>query len=239
MYSEFRIRYHEVDINGNKYCVPRYAETRPAAQHVLHKKTYEENTHRLMKYVLEYTQKSAVHAGTFFGDMIPNFSEFCGGTLYAFEPVLENYVMAKQCIDKNDISNVVIFNSALSDRQGSARFKTISEEGYHMGGWSHITNAETDPNRSQVVTTLRIDDIYMNDLAVIHLDLEGHEKEALYGAVNTIRKDEPILILEAGPKDLSALDGMGYEQMFEGYHIDVYATNKHKYLTQAALKTLP
>lgn len=239
MYSEFRIRYHEVQMDAQKYCVPKYAENRPAALHVLNKKIYEENTHRLMKYILEYTQKSAVHAGTFFGDMIPNFSKFCGSTLYAFEPVLENYVMAKQCVDKNDIRNVVIFNSALSDKQGTARFKTISDEGYHMGGWSHIVQGDMDPNRSQVVTTLRIDDIQMEELSVVHLDLEGHEKEALYGAINTITRDEPILILEAGEKDMSALDGLGYKQMFKGHLIDVYSTDKNRYLVEAALKTLP
>lgn len=226
-------------MGNHKYCVPRYAETRPAAQHVLNKEIYEKNTHRIMKYVLNYTNKSAVHAGTFFGDMIPLFSEYCSDKVYAFEPVLENFVMAKQCIDKNDVRNVVLFNSALSDKQGSARFKTIHEQGFHMGGWSHITTDEMDPRRSQVVSTLRIDDIQMNDLAVIHLDLEGHEKEALYGAINTIRKDEPILILESGEKDLSALDGIGYETMMQGHHIDVLSTQKYKYLAEAALKTLP
>ena len=38
-------------------------------------------------------------------------------------------------------------------------------------------------------------------VGVIQLDVEGYEKEVLLGAVNTIKKWKPIIILEVNPGD--------------------------------------
>ena len=59
-----------------------------------------------------------VHAGTFFGDMLPSLSAKCPATVFAFEPVLENYVLAKLTVSENNLGNVLLLNSALGSSYG-------------------------------------------------------------------------------------------------------------------------
>jgi hypothetical protein len=48
------------------------------------------------------------------------------------------------------------------------------------------------------VNVVRIDDVIPadRDVSIIQLDVEGYEKEALIGAIQTIKRCLPILILE-------------------------------------------
>lgn len=46
------------------------------------------------------------------------------------------------------------------------------------------------------VPRVRIDDLGLTDVRFVKLDIEGHEAAALRGAVRTIRRDLPVLLLE-------------------------------------------
>lgn len=64
--------------------------------------------------ILNYRKSGSVfHAGTFFGDMLHTYSR-SARTVYAFEPVLENYVLAKQNAERLGLRNAVLIN-ALND----------------------------------------------------------------------------------------------------------------------------
>lgn len=233
MYTQYGVKFKEIEFNDQIYCVPKYAETRPSAITILNKKYYEYDTHVMMKYILEETGQNALHAGAFFGDMIPNFSASCKGLLYCFEPVLENYIIAKQCIEKNNIQNVVMVNAALSDKAGTAKFRTISQQGFHMGGWSHYTEDPIGSNYSQIVTMLPIDDLNIDNPIVLHLDLEGHEEQALAGAKKTIEKYQPILLIEHGDCKSEVLKN--YMKILETPLIDVFSTEKNLDLAYRAI----
>jgi hypothetical protein len=76
---------------------------------------YEPRTDKLVSRFLECRGGDLIHAGTFFGDMLPTFSRSCPGTVYAFEPVLENFILAKLCVDTNKLENVFLINAGLGD----------------------------------------------------------------------------------------------------------------------------
>ncbi|HEV3043107.1 MAG TPA: FkbM family methyltransferase, partial [Roseiarcus sp.] len=82
------------------------------------------------------------------------------------------------------------------------------ENGKAIGGASHILAGDGDYKgmESDVIpiSVVTIDEILppVADVGIIRLDIEGYEKYALMGAVNTIRKDRPIIILENVPQDV-------------------------------------
>ena len=118
---------------------------RPAVSQLLSGTLYEPDTHAFVEDFFSDLDGSMIHAGTFYGDMIPTFAKAVAGTVYAFEPVFENYVLDRLCVDQNDLRDlawvrhtVIKVGSArtlafLSWRNASRRAVTIS--------WSSLTTS--------------------------------------------------------------------------------------------------
>jgi FkbM family methyltransferase len=137
--------------------------------------------------------------------MLPSFSRACAGTVYAFEPVLENYVLAKLCVEQNGLANVALFNAGLSDQLGVGRVDTGSS--VHRGGGSEISDY------GQPTTMISIDALDLANLSVLQLDVEGHEISALRGAERTIRRCRPVILIEDYKKLCGTLlESLGYQQ---------------------------
>jgi FkbM family methyltransferase len=232
----YHINYVDTVIDNSRYLVPQYAHHRPAGHAVLNGHIYESQTHTLMESILKSTGKSAIHAGAFFGDMLPKFSEYCQSNLYVFEPVLENYIMSRRCAQINDLTNIIMFNAALSDETGHAYIKTLSDDGSHMAGMSHLSSQS---KQTQLVNTIRIDDLTLQELCVVHLDVEGHETVAIDGAYETIKREEPVILTEdSKSKDMNIIKDLGYEMLFESNLIDLWTTDKYKQTSAFALGKL-
>lgn len=144
-----------------------------------------------------------IHAGTFFGDMLPSFSRACQGTVYAFEPVLENYVLAKLCVESNKLGNVALFNAGLGEEVGVGHVDTGTS--IHRGGECEISES------GQTTTIMSIDLLGLSDLAVLQLDVEGYELPALKGAASTLRRCRPVVLIEDDKAECSGfLEALGY-----------------------------
>jgi len=204
--ESFAVPFIRVTQDRGVYFVPKHAEHRPACQAVLRGHVYEPRTHELIAGILRRRTGSLVHAGAFFGDMLPTFSRACPGMVHAFEPVLENYVLAKLCVDVNGLENVHLQNAALSDRVSIARIDTGDRGRPHRGGSSRV--GET----GQPVALVTIDGLCLEEVAVIQLDVEGHELSALTGARATIARHAPVIMIEDTARSCDAFLGeMGYE----------------------------
>ena len=188
--EKFRVNFTHLTLDGNQYFVPKYASHRPAVRSLLNGSLHEPDTHNFVRDFCKSFKGSIVHAGTFFGDMIPNFSKYASGTVYAFEPVLENYILAKLCVSSNNLSNVILMNSALSDRLGNLCINTSQRDGKHAGGASTISD------KGAICTAINLDALNIRDLILIQLDVEGHELIALTGAQETINKRRPAIAIE-------------------------------------------
>ncbi len=188
--AKFEIEFIDLTLDGSKYFVPKYALHRPAVKNLLKGKLYEPETHDFVRAFFQTFKGSMIHAGTFFGDMIPNFSRSVSGTVYAFEPVFENYILAKLCVDNNSLTNVILMNSALSEDLGNLCIDTSEDEGIHAGGSSTISD------EGKICAAINIDRLEINDLVLIQLDVEGHELTALRGAKHTIKRCRPVIAIE-------------------------------------------
>lgn len=203
--SSYKINFKRVEIGHEVYFVPDYAMHPTACKEILAGRYYEPLTHELIRLLLDSRPGNLIHAGTFFGDMLPSFSKKCPGIVYAYEPVLENYVLAKLCIQQNNLTNVHLWNVGLGNDFSIAHIDTGEDAILHYGGSSQIGNV------GQITTLARIDSFDLQDISVIQLDVEGFELQALKGAVNTIEACKPTILIEDNSNNCDTfLSGLGY-----------------------------
>jgi FkbM family methyltransferase len=137
----FSFEYLKENLGDSTFLLPLYALRRPAAHSIIVKKEFfEPETHRLIGLIFEKLSGSMIHAGTFFGDMLPSFSRSVSGVIWCFEPVVENYILANKCIEENKLGNVFLVNAALSDKVEMVRINTVANNGEHRGGSSFLDN---------------------------------------------------------------------------------------------------
>jgi FkbM family methyltransferase len=201
------------------YCVPASGLHRPAALVVLAGDVWEEPTIDLI--VSHCWNGDIVHAGAFFGDFLPALAAAAsrvGNRVWAFEPSPESYRCAAITLRLNQIDNVTLMNAALGEQSGRRELVTQSGR-VALGGASHIAGGRNGPELRRAQTTpveiVTIDDVVSEDrsVSVIQLDVEGYEERALTGAMRTIRRRQPLLILETIPSEVwvsENLSPLGY-----------------------------
>lgn len=186
------------------YCVPRAALHRPCAQTILRGEAFEPETIELLRLLA--ADGDVVHAGTFFGDMLPAIARACrpGGVVWACEPNRESHRAAGMTAALNGLGNVRLHRTALGAERGEGLLRVADSTGRALGGRSSLVDAIDGQSgeRGETVPLSRIDDVVPADrhVSVIHLDVERHEQQALAGALATIRRCRPALIVETLPE---------------------------------------
>lgn len=201
------------------YCVPVSGLHRPAAQRVLAGDVWEASTLDFM--TSQCGSGDVVHAGTFFGDFLPALASAVrqDARVWAFEPNPESYRCASVTIGLNRLSNVELTNAGLGEQQHRKLLLTYDCNGTALGGASRIADEEQEQgaasNHAVPISMVTIDGAVPESrrVFIIQLDVEGYEERALLGAMRTIRRCRPILILETAPKERFAsehLRPLGY-----------------------------
>jgi FkbM family methyltransferase len=105
----------------------------------------------------------------------------------------------------NDLQNVVLMQAGLGEREGLLNLVTQDASGRALGGTSRITPRSEPPGlgNSEPVRVVAVDELVPSDreIAILHLDVEGFEQQALCGALKTIRRALPIIIVETMPEE--------------------------------------
>ncbi len=179
------------------YFTPLSSQKRPAVQSILRGGVYEPDTINYMRD--NCSNDDIIHAGTFFGDFLPGLSMAISNNakIWAFEPSIENFRCAQITSLINNLNNVELFNSGVGEINTMVPMQIESVEGISLGGGSTIVNEDIE-GKTIDVKIVKIDDVIPLDrnISILQLDVEGYEKEALQGALNTIIRCNPVLILE-------------------------------------------
>ena len=228
-------KHHATDlICKNKYgtfIVPS-SHNRPVTRDLKNGKVYEPNT---IEFILKnYNNKSIVTAGTYIGDFLPSFCNI--PTVFAFEPVKENYIYANLNKNINELDNITLENLCLSNMNTKQIMRT-HKNNVPCGGGSRIIQTPHSPSKNEIfetVTSIKLDD-YLNHnnnrISIIQLDVEGHETQVIEGGLETIKKNKPIIIIESKPKKyienkLFKLD-YSYHHTKLHHNTILYIKNKH------------
>ena len=145
------------------------------------------------------------------------FSDY--GPVYAYEPVYHEIVDLN--IKHNTLKNdIFLYGCALSNVECTTRMY-IPERGcqyenkINYGGTS-LTMHEKLGNQTVNVECKRLDDIYTGTPSIIKIDVEGHELQVLEGAIDTIKKHKPTILIEIHDFEKSAipkfLESLGYDK---------------------------
>ena len=95
--------------------------------------------------------------------------------------------------------DVVIEPIALSDRTGTIELRMPVVDGVVVTGCSTVSPeaAATYPGHRAIEVPMdRLDNIYRGEAGFIKIDVEGHEQAVLDGAVETIRRCKPRMLVE-------------------------------------------
>lgn len=190
-----------VNVAYNKYgayCMPVSSQHRTLNQKILKGQVFEPDT---IAYMVENAKEGdIVHAGTFFGDFLPAISRAVSekAKIWAFEPNPESYRCAQITMMLNDIQNVSLLQAGLGETPSKMNLTTKDKKGVRLGGSSAIGVQNKGEGTTEQIDIRSIDGSIPNDrnISILQLDVEGFEKQALMGALETIKRCKPILILE-------------------------------------------
>ncbi len=116
------------------------------------------------------------------------------GMVWAFEP--QRIVFQTLCanIALNDLQNVVCRQQAVGERSDSIVVPNLNyQKENNFGGISLGHYAE---NQGEPVPVITVDSLGLSACHFIKIDIEGMEREALIGSVETIERFRPILYVE-------------------------------------------
>ena len=136
----------------------------------------------------------AVDGGAHIGVISVLLASLCpDGHVYAFEPVAETAAHLEHNLAANDITNVTVERLALYRDDGEI---TLAFDESYPGG-SHIGDGEFR------VATARLDTWAqargLDRLDLLKLDVEGAEPAVLDGAEETLRRFQPLTVVECNP----------------------------------------
>lgn len=139
--------------------------------------------------------KIAIDVGANKGVYTHGLARLCRA-VHAFEPHPKMFPLLARALP----ANARAYNVALSDADGTAELVIPS---YNTAGFSN-QGASLDPGkraapfgfRTVAVKTRRLDSYAFTDVGFIKIDVEGFEAAVVRGALDTLRREKPVLMIE-------------------------------------------
>jgi FkbM family methyltransferase len=134
------------------------------------------------------------------------------GRVIAIEPVPVTFALLSANLISARLQNVSLFNIAASDTTTIAGIDIPG--GDQLSGNYYQAHLSTASNAALSIMCAPIDNLRLpRRISLIKIDAEGHEAAVLRGIHELLRRDRPVLIVEAPGRDvmefLSALDYSG------------------------------
>lgn len=140
-------------------------------------------------------RRVAVQAGGHVG-IFPMHLAHLFDRVHTFEPDDTNF----KCLMRNvTLENITLHHTALSDDRKPI---ALTERDAHNAG-----SIGVDRTKIGTIPVTRIDDLALEHVDLIYLDIEGMEGPALWGALDTVMRDRPLIVCEN--KGLDEVSGTG------------------------------
>ncbi len=162
---------------------------------------YDYLTGKVIKKALN-SSSICVDIGCHHGIILGIMMRYCSqGRFFAFEPLPISY---KYLVKQFDMPNVEIYNMALSDTKGTAKFNYVVDnsaysslqKGQHLTSNKKVVEITVETDLLDNILASKLDS--NQKVSFIKIDVEGAELQVLIGAKNVIKRDKPIIIFEFG-----------------------------------------
>jgi FkbM family methyltransferase len=131
------------------------------------------------------------------------------GRVYAFEPLADAFKRLERNVELNKLDNVLTIGTAVGDVDGSAEFFCAATHMPCSSSLSYDFMKSTDGLSSFTVPVIKLDSLVrengLHGIDLAKIDTESTEPQVLNGMIETIRRDQPLIICEV-------LKGRGSEQ---------------------------
>lgn len=135
-----------------------------------------------------------IDCGAFIGDSSLLFSKYTSSQVYAIEAQKENIDLINQTIDINSVKNIVPINIGVSDAPGTAFI--YENDNSNLGTFYPYSGREYGESISVEIDTIdSIVEQYKMRPSFIKADIEGSETAMLKGAIDTLKKYRPTMII--------------------------------------------
>lgn len=161
--------------------------------------------------LIEYYSKPAsitIDVGSFIGSHTMIMSRAVGpkGKVIGFEPLFKSFCECAINLAINNCFNANIYNYALSSKEYTSEIVVINggEAITHLNDDEFLTQISLlNPNNyCQTVQVKTLDSFNFKNVSLIKIDTEGHQDEVISGALNTIKRNKPVIIFEANDPSL-------------------------------------
>jgi FkbM family methyltransferase len=175
---------------------------------------YDIQTFKVMELVLK-KDSNCVDVGCHTGSILKEILSLAPmGTHFAFEPIPELYQELLESF--TGIPGLSISDFALSDTTGTTSFQHVITNAAYSGFQQRRYDRPNEQIQEIFVKTELLDNLISGNIPIhfIKVDVEGAELQVFKGAIETIRKNRPVIVFEHG---LGAADyyGTSPENIFD------------------------
>jgi FkbM family methyltransferase len=133
--------------------------------------------------------KDFLDVGAFSGDSALMLLNYSPHRIFAYEPVLDNYNNLSQTIERNGLKDRIIpVNKGVGDRIRTLKIDSKD------GNSSFLPAGAGDKMEDVALTTIDLE-CKNKRIGIIKMDIEGFEYYAIQGALETIKRDKPVLLI--------------------------------------------
>ncbi len=155
--------------------------------------------------------------------------------IHAFEPQPDCVRVLKSYGSKK----ILVYQVALSDTPGIMDLHIPVKNGSKLDGLASLRDTDEDSIVERVKVDV-LDRYHFTDVSVLKIDVEGHEMNVLYGAIDTINREHPFIIIEIEQRHIDIpigeifkfIEAKGYKGGFilngEWYPIDEFKYEIHQ-----------
>ncbi len=189
-------------------------------QEVQKKGEYDTNTLNAISEILAQIQPNiSLDVGANIGNHALVIAKY-SNKVVAFEPVTFVFDVLQNNIKQNYAHNITAANLGLSDK--SAELKIHIPNNGNLGS-SSIKASAIESEQFNIRTVAGDDYLKQNfdgqQIDFVKMDVEGHEAMALMGLAETIKKNQPLILLEwKSPNTIDLFEQFDlFEKLFSGY----------------------
>ncbi len=156
----------------------------------------------LLNIGIDLKNLNVIDVGANIGNHSIFFSMICGaGKVFSFEPNEHVLSIFKENISLNNLENIVLHNIALGS--GSGRGSLHENNFFNIGG------NEIQENIDGEIQIDSIDNLFKEEkVGFVKIDVEGMPDKVVGGAIETIKRDKPILLLEAFGSEIKTIKSL-------------------------------